>query len=489
MDSGFATLRHDKEHIGVDDLGATLSSQKETSSRRKSVQFGPRDQTEPDEHMYDLSKYLKKDVKRSDGSDKLQTKVIDKNVTVHKNRGQSQNEQNESNRAAAQSGSSTKLVHKIKPATYDGSTSWLDYKSHFEACAKLGQWTEEEKGLYLSVSLRGHTQGVLGNLHESEQLNYAELIRALNDRFAPPDQMELYRLQLREKRQKASETLPELGQNIRRLTNLAYPTVPADVRKTLAKDCFVDSLASSDLRLKIKQARPLNLNDAVRHAVELEANFKAESNRMDASSYVNSFDSGEHQSASSCIDVQKLVNALATLQKSVEKIEAEMKSIKLKPPATKSDSSAPQTLDNSSWKKNVKCHFCGRKGHIKRDCRFKKAHDKEYGSSKTKSSPGGQSKQIQTKDQIGVSGYQGSSGLFVEFKLGSFSINLLIDTGASLSIISKGIFNQLSGVHNVDPMTRPVIKANDEPLTVYGKTKVSMCIGQTHIRCQWSSPR
>jgi hypothetical protein len=28
-------------------------------------------------------------------------------------------------------------IPNIKSATYDGSTSWLDYKSHFEACAKL----------------------------------------------------------------------------------------------------------------------------------------------------------------------------------------------------------------------------------------------------------------------------------------------------------------------------------------------------------------
>jgi hypothetical protein len=37
--------------------------------------------------------------------------------------------------------------------------------------------------------------------------------------------MELYRIELRERQQKTYESLPELGQNIRRLTNLAYPTV------------------------------------------------------------------------------------------------------------------------------------------------------------------------------------------------------------------------------------------------------------------------
>jgi hypothetical protein len=43
------------------------------------------------------------------------------------------------------------------------------------------------------------------------------------------------------------------------------------VRETLAKEQFIDSLIDGDMRLRIKQARPINLNDAIRHAVELEA--------------------------------------------------------------------------------------------------------------------------------------------------------------------------------------------------------------------------
>ena len=127
------------------------------------------------------------------------------------------------------------------------------------------------------MSLRGLAQGVLGNLAYDTQMDYDALVQALNDRFAPADQMELYRIQLKERRQRASETLTELAQHVRRLTNLAYPTVPADVKETLAKDHFIDALLDSDLRLRIKQARPRSLNDAVRHAVELEAYVKAES--------------------------------------------------------------------------------------------------------------------------------------------------------------------------------------------------------------------
>ena len=59
-------------------------------------------------------------------------------------------------------------------------------------------------------------------------------------------------MQLRERRQKASETMAELGQDIRRITNLAYPKAPSDVRETLAKEQFVDALVNSEMRLKIK---------------------------------------------------------------------------------------------------------------------------------------------------------------------------------------------------------------------------------------------
>ena len=119
----------------------------------------------------------------------------------------------------------------------------------------LNRWTEREKGLYLAVSLRGEAQGVLGNLSSTHQHDYTLLVDALEERFAPSNQNELYRTQLRQRRQKAAETLPELGQSIRRLTNLAYSTAPGDVRETLAKEQFIDALMDSDMRLRVKQAR------------------------------------------------------------------------------------------------------------------------------------------------------------------------------------------------------------------------------------------
>ena len=83
----------------------------------------------------------------------------------------------------------------MKPATFDGTVAWMDYKAHFDACSELNGLTDEQKGLYLSVSLRGQAQGVFGNLG-SDKPSYKDLVTALEERFAPPNQTELYRVQL-----------------------------------------------------------------------------------------------------------------------------------------------------------------------------------------------------------------------------------------------------------------------------------------------------
>ena len=91
---------------------------------------------------------------------------------------------------------------------------------------------------------------------------------------------------MRERRQRASETLPELGQDVRRLANLAYPTAPIEVRETLAKEQFIDALKDSDMRIRIKQSRPVDLNDAIRHAVELDAFNSAERRHVEDRGYL-----------------------------------------------------------------------------------------------------------------------------------------------------------------------------------------------------------
>jgi hypothetical protein len=119
MDSGFETAR-----TVVASEPAQLAG-----ARKKSVRFeGPshdicNSNTKGDK--FDLSPYLNKE---------------DRNVSLRKPQARRSQTSVRPEYETYSSGvvkGRQNIPNNIKPATYDGSTSWLDYKSHFEACGKL----------------------------------------------------------------------------------------------------------------------------------------------------------------------------------------------------------------------------------------------------------------------------------------------------------------------------------------------------------------
>ena len=79
---------------------------------------------------------------------------------------------------------------KVKPAIFDGSSSWLDYKTLFDMCAELNSWNAKQKGLSLAVNLRGEAQRVLGNLPAGDRQEFQKLVKALTEKFSPECQTE-----------------------------------------------------------------------------------------------------------------------------------------------------------------------------------------------------------------------------------------------------------------------------------------------------------
>jgi hypothetical protein len=77
--------------------------------------------------------------------------------------------------------------------------------SHFDACSRINQWSENEKGLYLAVVLRGQAQCILGDLSIDKLQDYKSLMKALEESIAPPNQTELYRVQPTERRQQIQQ--------------------------------------------------------------------------------------------------------------------------------------------------------------------------------------------------------------------------------------------------------------------------------------------
>lgn len=92
----------------------------------------------------------------------------------------------------------------------------------------------------------------------------------------------------------------------------------------------------------------MDLNDAIRHAVELDAFNSAEQRLQESKGYLREAKSAEDS---------KQDDSITALIKAVQDIKEEMKILKL-------EMTKPKPAKSSS----VICNFCKRKGHIKRYC-------------------------------------------------------------------------------------------------------------------------
>lgn len=159
----------------------------------------------------------------------------------------------------------------IKVAQYDGKSSWKDYLVQFELAAHANRWDKHTSAVRLACSLRGSARALLSDLNPEVRYDYERLVTTLTERFEPENQCEIYKAQMKQRIRKRDEPLPELAQDIKRLTRMAYPSAVLDLRDNLSTDCFIEALNDADMELFICQKEPERLEDAVRIALKYEA--------------------------------------------------------------------------------------------------------------------------------------------------------------------------------------------------------------------------
>ncbi|CAC5364493.1 unnamed protein product [Mytilus coruscus] len=154
--------------------------------------------------------------------------------------------------------------HKVnmKPQPYDGTDDIEEYLGQFQILAEVNGWDYNTMSLCLANSLKGGARAILNELNEFKRRDFDSLVDALHNRFGSVHRSEIFRAQLQTRVRKDNESLSALSQDIKKMTRCAYPGAPSSVTDILALDQFIDALHDPEMRLRIREARPKNINEA-----------------------------------------------------------------------------------------------------------------------------------------------------------------------------------------------------------------------------------
>lgn len=161
----------------------------------------------------------------------------------------------------------------LMPDTFsgNGSTVWTQYIIHFEACAELNEWDDSLKCKFLAILLKEQAANIFFDLDEETRNNWGVLKTALSARLDTSASPELAKSEFLARSRKPNESMIDFGNAIRQLGRKAYPKLPNEIRDELAKDQFLRGLGDREMTIRVRQSKPLNLDEAIGSALDYES--------------------------------------------------------------------------------------------------------------------------------------------------------------------------------------------------------------------------
>ena len=289
---------------------------------------------------------------------------------------------------------------------YDGKSSWSDYLVQFEIAAEMNRWSSKQKAMELATSLVGQARDELSDLSSLEWTDFTALVRKLTLRFEPVDLIGMYQSQLRGRRRKRNESIPALVQDIGKLTRMAFPSADEETRNYMSVTSFIIALSNEHQELFVYQRDPKRIEKAGKAAMAFES-FQAD-RQLQSNSYVQ-LQKGSNQSPVPLGDLSNLEGRIAR----IEQAQANVQPIR------------PVTTGRN--KRSGKCHYCGKPGHLQRNC-FKKQRDESHFDL--------------ISDTLG--------SLYVSVDFHGITVFALVDSGSTISVIHPDVLAQIPGMVGAD---------------------------------------
>ena len=150
----------------------------------------------------------------------------------------------------------------IIPDTFNGEDDWDQYISHFENCAELGHWTERERALTLAACLKGQARVFYSSLASRDGYNYGSLVARLEQRFGSAKQHIRWLSRLQSRERMPHESISAFGDDVRLMTQRAYPSLDSCAKEMLALQHFYNAM-TAEMRFRLIDRGVKSISEAV----------------------------------------------------------------------------------------------------------------------------------------------------------------------------------------------------------------------------------
>uniref|UniRef100_A0A8W8NMP2 CCHC-type domain-containing protein n=1 Tax=Magallana gigas TaxID=29159 RepID=A0A8W8NMP2_MAGGI len=143
---------------------------------------------------------------------------------------------------------------------------------------------------------------------------------------------------------------------------------------------------------------------------------------------------------------------------------------------------------NTQRSGKVKCYKCSEEGHIRRNCP-KLKRERDSSTRRSEQPKEGNARRIRgkqrrknrksSKGNVGASNLCEEAGIFIDSEVNDLKTKLLIDTGASLTLLSKRIYDKLPDKPVLEESRQVITSASGSRLCQYGKADFVIKIGRS----------
>ena len=213
-------------------------------------------------------------------------------------------------------------------------------------------------------------------LPAATKLNYNLVKEALRTRLVPQEHNLLQRQHFMNIQREPGEPLSSFELRVTQAATTAFADFPDDARQSLAKEQFMRGIGYSELQLHLLTQQPATLRDAVQTAEQFEQVRRVTYNSQSVG--IRQLDQAvgirqvEEPSPPTPSDQR-----LEAVEKSLLTVTEQLSQLLKAPPTTAaSESGRPKRPKGTYFRGD--CYYCGKHGHIKKECR-KMAEDAKKG--------------------------------------------------------------------------------------------------------------